>query len=462
MSQQAKEELKKILSEEQISQNADTLKEYGKDWLSIYQPAPSMVLFPKSHQSVEDIVKWALRYNIALVPSGGRTGLSGGSVALRQEVVLSFERMNQILEFNEQEQSLTVQAGVITQRVQEKAREKSFYFPLSFASEGSSHIGGNASTNAGGVHVIRHGCIRKWITGLKVVTGQGKSLCLGKGLIKNQAGYDLLQLFIGSEGTLALITEVTLKLAKKPEPSMVFLFSVPDLKSLMEVYCLFKAKLSLRAFEMFTDRAVEYAQKNSSFPLKQKSPYYALIECDQSQQESALLLFESALEKAYIQDGVVGENPKQAKELWAFRENISESLSPYFPYKNDICIRISCLPDFLSEMNKTLSKEYPDFTVVWFGHIGDGNLHINVLKPQNMAKDQFLKHCERVNQMLFSLVKKYKGSISAEHGVGLLKKPYLSYSCSEAEIMYMKAIKKVFDPKGLLNPGKIFDESQGE
>ncbi len=456
---QAKKELKKILSEEQISTEADTLKKYGRDWLTLYPPAPALVLFPKSHQNVEDIVKWAGRHKTALVPSGGRTGLSGAAVALHREAVLSFERMNQILEFNEPEQSLKIQPGVITKTVQEKAVEKSLYFPLSFASEGSSQIGGNVSTNAGGVHVIRYSTIRKWVTGLKVVTGEGKTLYLGKGLIKNTAGYDLLQLFIGSEGTLGLITEITLKLTKKPEPPFVFLLSVPDLKSLMEVYCLFKSRLSLRAFEMFTGRAVEYAQKNSSidFPLKEKSPYYALMECDQSRKEDALLLFESALEKAYVRDGVAGENPRQAGELWSFRENISESLSPYFPYKNDISVRISRLPDFLSEMNDTLSKEYPDFTVVWFGHIGDGNLHINILKPEKMTKDKFLKHCERVNKILFSVVKKHEGSISAEHGVGLLKKPYLSYSCSEEELMYMKAVKKVFDPQNLLNPGKIFD-----
>ena len=185
--------------------------------------------------------------------------------------------------------------------------------------------------------------------------------------------------------------------------------------------------------------------------------YYALIECDQSDQEKALSLFESALKSGYVMDGVVSENSRQVKELWAIRENISESLSPHFPYKNDISVRISSLPDFLSEMNKILNEKYPDFKVVWFGHIGDGNLHINILKPEKMKKDLFIKKCEKVNDILFSLIKKYRGSISAEHGVGLLKKPYLFYSCSENELMYMKALKKIFDPKGILNPGKIFD-----
>ena len=454
-----KKHLKNILAEDQISSHPDILKAYGSDWLELYKPSPDLVLFPKSRQNVEDIIQWALRFNRSLVPSGGRTGLSGAAAAQNKEVVLSFERMNKVLKFNEIERSLTIQPGAITKNIQEIAEEKSLYFPLSFASEGSSQIGGNVSTNAGGVHVIRYGPIRKWILGLEVVTGEGKFLSLGRGLIKNVAGYDLLNLFIGSEGTLGLITEITLQLTEKPEPPCVFLFSVPGLKELMKLYHIFKSRLSLRAFEMFTEQAIEYTQQNSSspFPLKEKGPYYTLIECDQSDREKALSLFESALESQYILDGVISENSRQAMELWSFRENISESLSPYSPYKNDISVRISLLPDFLSEMNTLLEQEYPDFKVVWFGHVGDGNLHINILKPETMEKEHFLKKCETVNNMLFSVVKKHSGSISAEHGVGLLKKPYLHYSCSEEELLYMKAIKKIFDPKGILNPGKIFD-----
>ena len=227
----------------------------------------------------------------------------------------------------------------------------------------------------------------------------------------------------------------------------------------MKLYHSFKSQLPLMAFEMFTAPAVEQVQKNSSvpFPLKEKSPYYVLAECEKSAQEKALLLFESSLEKGYVLDGVLSESSRQAEELWSFRENISESLAPHSPYKNDVSVRISLLPDFLSEMNQTLKKEYPDFQVVWFGHVGDGNLHINILKPEDMEKENFLKKCETVNNILFSIIKKYGGSISAEHGVGLLKKPYLLYSCSEEELQYMKAIKSVFDPKKILNPGKIFE-----
>ena len=211
--------LKEILKEDQILTDPKALKKHNSDWLKMYDSQSKMVLFPESHQNVEDIVKWAYRFQMPLVPSGGRTGLSGGAVAQNQEVIISFERMNRILEFNAVEQSLRVQAGVITQTVQEHAKEKNLYFPLSFASEGSSQIGGNVATNAGGVHVIRYGSLSKWIGGLKVVTGEGKSLLLGRGLIKNTAGYNLLPLFVGTEGTLGLITEVTLYLTQAPGPS---------------------------------------------------------------------------------------------------------------------------------------------------------------------------------------------------------------------------------------------------
>lgn len=460
LNSQAVEKLKTFLKEEQISTQSDVLKTYSSDWLGLYDSSPVMVLFPHSRQNVEDIVKWALEFNFSLVPSGGRTGLSGSAVAQNKEVIISFERMNQILDFNSAEQSLKVQPGVITQKVQEWAKEKSLYFPISFSAEGSSQIGGNVSTNAGGVHVIRYGSMRKWVLALEVVTGEGKTLSLGRGLIKNAAGYDLMDLFIGSEGTLGLVTEVTLQLTKKPEPSCVFLFSVPDLNALMNLYSLFKSKLPLTAFEFFTELAMELVLKHSSssFPLNEKSAYYVLLECDQKDQEKAFSLFESAMEKQYVIDGTVSENSRQAEELWSLRENISEALSTYAPYKNDISVRISLLPDFLSELRETLKKEYPDFKVVWFGHVGDGNLHINILKPEPMPKKDFLNKCEQVNHVLFSVVKKYAGSISAEHGVGLLKKPYLHYSCSEEELEYMRAIKKTFDPKGILNPGKIFDK----
>ena len=451
--------LKSFLSADQIVTDRDQLQLYGTDWLKFYLPNPCAVLFPKSRKNVEDIVQWALRFNRALVPSGGRTGLSGAASASNKEVVVSFDKMNQVIKFNEMERSLCVQPGVITKTVQEIAKDKSLYFPLSFASEGSSQIGGNVATNAGGVHVIRYGSLRKWVLGLEVVTGEGKTLCLGRGLIKNTAGYDLMNLFIGSEGTLGFITEITLQLTHCPSESpCVLLLAVSDVESLSHLYNLFKTKCSLRAFEVFTTEAVKYVQKISlvNFPLKVGN-YYALLECDSTDQESVLALFELAHQKKYILDGVMSESSQQAAELWSFRENISESLSAFLPYKNDISIRPSLVPKFIDKVNVLLKKEYPDFPVVWFGHLGDGNLHINILPSEKENRENFLQKCTKVNDLLFNLVNQFKGSVSAEHGVGLLKKDYLHYSCSKEEIQYMRSVKKIFDPKGILNPGKIFD-----
>jgi len=451
--------LKNILEEDQISHQDEVIKKYSTDWLGIYKSNPPLVLFPKSQKNITDIIQWAIESKTKLIPAGGLTGLSGASVAQNEEVIIAFERMNKIIEFNEIEQSLTLEPGVITQTIQEYAQEKNLYFPLSFASEGSSQIGGNVATNAGGVHVIKYGTLRKWILGMEVITGSAKKLYLGRGLIKNAAGYDIMNLFIGSEGTLGIITKIILQLTKKPNPTSVLLLAVPHLEALMKLYALFKSNIELNAFEMFTDLSVKYSQQNSStpFPLKEKTQYYTLIEFNQNAQENALFLFESALENQYVIDGVMSESSRQVKELWAFRENISESIAPFSPYKNDISVRISSLPGFLSEMNQILKKEYPQFEVIWFGHIGDGNLHINILKPEQMKKQDFLEECKRVNEVLFSMINKYKGCISAEHGVGLLKKPYLHYSCSKEEINYMKSIKTMFDPHNLLNPGKVLD-----
>ena len=437
------------------------MEAYGSDWLSLYPSNPSLVLFPKSQKDVEYIVQWALRYKKPLVPSGGRTGLSGGAAAPDQEVVLSFEKMNQILDFNELDQSLRTQPGVVTKTLQAEALKRGFFFPLSFASEGSSQVGGNVATDAGGVHVIKYGLLRKWVTGLKVVTGEGKTLSLGRGLIKNRVGYDLLQLMIGSEGTLGIITEITFRLAPKPPPTSVFLFALNKLQDLTSLYVEIKSHTEPSAFEMFEAETLPFVEKMTSssppFPLKKGDErYYALVECNQSEEDKVLSLFEKASEEGRVQDGVMSENSQQAREFWSFRENISEALNPHHPYKNDISVRPSQMAGFLKDIKQILKKEYPGFKVLCFGHIGDGNLHINVLKPRDMEKKLFLKKCGGVDKTLFSLVRDYGGSVSAEHGVGLLKKPYLPYSCSQEEIHYMKAIKKIFDPQNILNPGKIW------
>lgn len=455
-------ELTRILDSNRVFTDDANLTEYGRDWTKYLQPRPSAVVFPKSTEEVVQLVAWARKAKVALVPSGGRTGLSGGAAALNGEVVVSFQKMNRILDFNEFDQTVTVEPGVVTETLQNYAEEKKLYFPVDFASRGSSHIGGNVATNAGGIKVLRFGLIRQWVSGLEVVTGAGEVLQLNNSLVKNATGYDLRHLMIGSEGTLGFITKVTLNLTRPTERPALFVFGVSDLSCVMKIYHAFKKELPVLAFEMFTDLSLKHVlnhHKDLKAPFNESCPYYVLAELEvtsENVEARALELFESGVEQGWIIDGIQAQNPQQAKDLWRLREDISEATSPFTPYKNDISVRVSRVPEFLNSMDGILKKEYPQFEAVWFGHIGDGNLHINILKPRDMKTEDFLKQCKVVDEKMFAMIERLQGSVSAEHGVGLTKKPYLSHTRSEAEIRLMRGIKQVFDPDGILNPGKIF------
>jgi glycolate oxidase subunit GlcD len=441
--------------------DAESLKTYGKDWTKHYAPKPSAILLPKTTEQVAEIVKWARQTKTPLVPSGGRTGLSAGAYATSGEVVVSLQKMNRILELDTFDQTVRCEAGVITEQLQKYALENGFYYPVDFAARGSSQIGGNVATNAGGIKVIRYGLTRQWVTGLKVVTGRGEILNLNKSLVKNATGYDLRQLFIGSEGTLGLITEVTLALTKKPKELVVFVMGTNDLASIMQIYKRFKTEVSLIAYEMFTDIALKYVTaQGTAKPFGTECKYYVLLELEHESDaylERATEIFAELLEAGVVVDGTISQNPKQAAELWKLRENITEATSHKQPYKNDVSVRVSKVPEFLTEMSETLKREHPTFEVVWFGHVGDGNLHINILKPDELSSADFVARCKTVDEIMFNMIEKFEGSISAEHGVGLVKKAFLHHTRSKAEIEIMREIKRVFDPDRILNPGKIFD-----
>ena len=451
--------LKNKLSPDQISQDAQDLLKYGNDWLKQWPGRAGLVLFPKSSADLVFIVQWARQYKHKLVASGGRTGLSGGAVALQSEAVVSFDKMNRILDFNPLDQTISVEAGCITQTVQEFARSKGLYFPISFSAEGSSQIGGNIASNAGGVHVLRYGTMRKTVLGLEFVTGKAEILKLGRGLVKNSTGYSLKDLIIGSEGSLGFVSKAILALSPQPDAPQTLLTSVQKSEDILLLFAEFRKKIQPLAFEFWTNKALKYvlAHKKSDFPLPETSPYYILMELEERDRQKTLEIFEKAFNKGIVSDGVLSENSSQAKKMWEFRENISESLAFKQPYKNDISVRVSKMSDFLKDLNQFFKTHYPDFEVAIFGHLGDGNLHINILKPEDMSKKSFIQKCENSNRPLFTLIKNYQGSISAEHGVGLLKKPYLEYSVSNEELNIMKGLKKIFDPDNILNPGKIFD-----
>jgi FAD/FMN-containing dehydrogenase len=450
-------ELETVLTRRQVLSAEVDLQHYGRDWTRQVLPAPSAVVLPESIADVQAIVRWAKARGVSLVPSGGRTGLSGGAVAGRGEVVVAMERMNRILAFDGLDRTLTVEAGVVTEAVQAAARNHSLYYPVDFASRGSSQVGGNVATNAGGIKVLRYGLTREWVSGLKVVTGTGELLDLNRGLVKNATGYDLRHLLIGSEGTLGFVVEATLELTDPPPEQQVIVLALADLSAVMSVFASLRENLNLSAFEFFDHRALTHVVAHGAkCPFDGAAACYVLAEFD-ADENGALRAFQTGVEAGWIRDGVISQSRSQATDLWRLREGITESLSAFTPYKNDISVRVSKLPDFLDEAQQLLAREYPSYEVVWFGHIGDGNLHISILKPKDLGPQSFSTECDRVTGLLCKLLSAHGGSISAEHGIGLLKKPYLAQARSEHEITLMRALKRVFDPAGILNPGKLFD-----
>jgi FAD/FMN-containing dehydrogenase len=454
--------LERVVDDGKVRSDTESLQTFGKDWTKIYDVAPTAIVFPKTTEQVQAIVKLANDMSFSLVPSGGRTGLSGGAVASNGEVVVSFDYMNSIHSFSASDRTVRCQAGVVTQQLQTFAYENGLFYPVDFASAGSSQLGGNLSTNAGGIKVIKYGMSRDWVLGLTVVTGAGEVLELNQDLLKNNTGYDLRHLFIGAEGTLGFITEATMQLTRQPNHLTVLVLGLNDIVNTMDVLKAFQDKLDLNAYEFFSHEAMGHviAHNDVPVPFETEAPYYALLEFESTtdaELDSAMSVFESCVEQGWVVDGVISQSETQAQNLWRLREGISESISSRTPYKNDISVVVSQVPAFLTEINNVVSDHYPDFEIIWFGHIGDGNLHLNILKPEGMDNKAFFSQCETVNKWVFEIVQRYKGSVSAEHGVGLVKKKYLQYSRSEAEIQLMRGIKAVFDPNNVMNPGKIFD-----
>jgi len=448
--------LKLEIANIEYSIEPDDLLNYGQDWTRFNTVNPACVLFPKTIEQVQDIVKLANKLDFKLVPSGGRTGYSGGAVASNNEFVLSLEKMREIIDFNRDDSQVTVQAGVITEQLHNFAEEKGLYYPVDFASSGSSQIGGNIATNAGGIRVLRYGMTREYVAGLKVVTANGDILELNQGLIKNATGYDLRHLMIGSEGTLGIIVEATMQLIKPPVDQSVMLLALSSLDSVMRVFSLAKKELTLSAYEFFTDIALNHVcgHRQLEKPFEDSAPCYVLCEFDEDE-EAVMQVFEQGMESGDIVDGVISQSLDQADQFWQYREGISESIAHFSPYKNDISVKVSLVPEFMNQLDTIVTEHYPQFELVWFGHIGDGNLHLNIIKPEDMTINDFQTECETVNKHVYGLIQKMGGSISAEHGVGIIKKPYLGYSRSPEEIELLKGIKKVFDPNNVLNPGKL-------
>lgn len=444
-----------------ISTDKTDLEHYGRDWTRVYLPKPSAIARPRSTDDVSYILRIANERNLGIVPSGGRTGLAGGAMATNGELVLSLERMNHLGDVDPLGATVCVEAGAITEAVHKHTEPHGLTWPVDFASKGSSHVGGNIATNAGGVKVIRYGLTRQWVLGLEVVVPGGAVLRFNGALEKNNTGIDLRQPFIGSEGTLGVITKATLKLAKIPAAHDVFLFAVDGLEEVLTLFSDVRgAPLTISAYEFFTEACLKrvLSHRKLRAPFTERSSHYVLLELERGSDADREAWLASVFERGLVTDGVFAQHAGDARDLWALREGISESLSATgMPHKNDVAFPIATLAAFTRELHQVFEARYPNWEICVFGHIGDGNLHINIMKPDGMTPADFHAQTHEADRHMFELVKKHQGSISAEHGIGLLKKEFLGFSRTAEEIALMRGIKRVFDPKGIMNPGKIWD-----
>jgi FAD/FMN-containing dehydrogenase len=441
---------------------------YLTDWRRRFTGKALAVVRPASTEEAAAIVRLCNRFTVPVVPQGGNTGLVVGSVpdASGNAIVLSLTRLNRIRSIDLVNNTITVEAGCILQHVQNAAADSDRLFPLSLAAEGSCTLGGNLATNAGGTGVLRYGNTRELCLGLEVITAQGEIWNGLRGLRKDNTGYDLRDLYIGAEGTLGIITAAVLKLFPRPRAQLTALAAMqtPDhalqLLSLAQTHC----GATLTGFELMSDFCLQLVGKHfqqMSLPFSQLHPQYVLLELSDSEsEEHATTLLENliagALEDNIIQDAVVATSIAQSKSLWNLREHIPLAQAEEGKnIKHDVSVPISCIGDFIRETDILLQQRFPQCRMVTFGHLGDGNLHYNVSPPENEADDTFMAQQDEVSRIVHDSAHRFGGSISAEHGLGVLKRDEIQRYKSEVEIKLMRSIKQALDPLNLMNPGKV-------
>ena len=419
-----------------------------------------IIVRPESTEEVSKILSVCNQAGQPVIVHGGLTGLVYGTRTSADQLILSLERMNSIEEIDPVGRTLTCQSGVTLQNIQEKAESENMIFPLDLGARGSCSIGGNISTNAGGNRVIRYGMTRDSVLGIEAVTSDGTILSSMNRMIKNNAGYDLKQLFIGTEGTLGIVTRCVLRLREAPISQNTALVGIEDFPSIVKFLKHIDSGLggNMSAFEVMWKEFYEMVTNSldeKSLPLKKNIPYYVLVESMGSDQVKDEEHFESLLQKALedsvIVDAVLAKSEKERKALWAFRDDV-EKQAQYGPtVMFDVSLPINEMEEYVSKVDLNLQKHWKEFHHIVWGHLADGNLHL-VVGTGNLESDTI----QKIENSVYEPLERIGGSISAEHGIGLEKKPYLHLSRSEAEINYMKALKDTFDPKGILNPGLIF------
>ena len=445
------------------------LSAWELDWRKRSRGKALAVVRPGNTAEVAAVVQACAAAGISLVPQGGNTGLVGGSTpdASGQQIVLSLQRMNKVRAIDTANLTMTVEAGCILQTLQENAERAGFLFPLSLAAEGSCTIGGNLGSNAGGTQVVRYGNARDLCLGLEVVTAQGDIWEGLSGLRKDNTGYDLMGLFIGSEGTLGIITAATMKLYPLPAAQLTAWAAVPSMDAAVTLLGLAHRHLGagLTGFEMMGQFALSLVARHfpqQRVPLYQNTPFCVLLENSDHESESHAReqlerLLETAMEAGCVTDAVVAENLAQARQLWHIRESIPlAQVEEGLNIKHDISVPISRIPEFVRVTDALLERALPGVRRVNFGHLGDGNLHYNVQAPAGDDPSAFLRdHEERVNTLVYDSVQQFGGSISAEHGVGSLKLDKLEKHKSPVALGMMRAVKRALDPQNLMNPGRV-------
>lgn len=441
---------------------------YLTDWRGRYTGRARAVVLPADTAQVAAVVRACAAAGCAMVPQGGNTGLCGGATPLADgaSVVLNLSRLRRIRHVDAANNALCAEAGVPLALVQQAALDADRFFPLSLASEGSCEVGGVISTNAGGVQVLRYGNTRELVLGLEVVLPDGQVWDGLRALRKDNTGYDLKQLFIGAEGTLGIVTAATLKLFARPRAVVTAWLAVASPAAAVQLLGRLRAAVGDRvtAFELISRVSLDLVFQHipgTRDPLGQPSPWYVLLELSDTVAGDALAgLLETELAatiaEGRVTDGAIATSDSQAQALWQLRENISEAQKrDGVSIKHDISVPVSAIPDFLEAAGATLAAAYPGLRVVCFGHLGDGNLHYNLSRPLNGENDAFIARTEEVNRIVYDAVKARGGSISAEHGIGQLKRELLPDYKPAVEIDLMRRIKQAFDPLGLMNPKKV-------
>ncbi len=441
---------------------------YLHEWRGLYHGQTALVLRPQTVEEVSAILKLAHEERIAIVPQGGNTGLVGAQIPFETggEIVLSLNRMKAIRAVDRTGNTLTAEAGATLQSIQEAAAAEDRLFPLSLASEGTCEIGGNIATNAGGVHVLRYGNTRDLVLGLEAVFPGGEVWNGLKTLRKDNTGYDLKSLLIGSEGTLGVITAATLKLFPRPAEAATVFAGLPSLQAAASLFSTASRKAGplLTAFELLPRILLDFLlahQPQHRDPLAGRYPWYALFEIssplgDGLAESAALSILEGAAGKCVVADAAVAASQAQSDAFWGLREAASE-VQKYEggSIKHDVSVPISEIPRFIEEASAAVAALIPGVRPVPFGHYGDGNIHFNISQPERADKAAFLARWDEAAALVHGIVLRYGGSISAEHGIGRMKAATLETVKTSFELAAMRAIKAVFDPRGILNPGKL-------